>query len=71
MSQDSVHRYSLVLPADLYDRIKSIAEEEQTTVLEIMKRFLRLGLVATQAQRNGSAQLILREGDRDREILLV
>jgi hypothetical protein len=37
----------------------------------MLRRFIRLGLLATQIQERPDAALIFREGDREREILLL
>lgn len=64
-------RYNLALPPELYDTIEAISNEQHTTVLEVIKRFLRLGLVAHAIAKNPDAKLIIREHGQDREIVLL
>jgi ATP-dependent Clp protease ATP-binding subunit ClpA len=64
-------RYSLVLPESLYNEVQELSDREQTTVVEVMRRFIKLGLLATRVQATPNASLIIREGDREREILLL
>jgi ATP-dependent Clp protease ATP-binding subunit ClpA len=64
-------RYSLVLPESLFNEVQDLSEREQTTVVEIMRRFIKLGLLATRIQATPNAALVIREGEREREILLL
>lgn len=63
-------RYNLVLPQELYDKIKEIADKRHSSVLEVIKHLLIIGLTVTQAKDKG-AIFIIREGDREREILIL
>lgn len=64
-------RYNLVIPEDLFDKVRQVAEEEQTTVVEIFKRFTKLGLLATEIQKNPDAALIVKEGDQEKQLLIL
>ena len=64
-------RYNLVLPEDLFEEVQRLADRQQTTVVELLRRFTKLGLLVTQIQETPGAALIIREGDREREILLL
>ncbi len=70
-NQVGVKRYNLVLPMDLFNAIQQIADEEQTTVVEMLRRFIKLGLIAIDIARDPNSKLIIREGNRDQEILLL
>ncbi|MGH2588176.1 MAG: Clp protease N-terminal domain-containing protein, partial [Dehalococcoidia bacterium] len=50
-------RYSLVLPEDLFEEVERLAERQQTSVVELLRRFTRLGLLATQLQERPDAAL--------------
>jgi ATP-dependent Clp protease ATP-binding subunit ClpA len=67
----TLKRYNLALPEELYDEVQALADRQQTTVVELLRRFIRLGLLATEIQQRPDAALIIREGDREREILLL
>ena len=45
-------------------------ERQHTSVVELLRRFTRLGLLATQLQERPDAALIIREGGTERQILL-
>ncbi len=64
-------RYSLVLPDELFAEVERLAERQQTTVVELLRRFTRLGLLATQLQERPDAALLIREGGTERQILLL
>jgi ATP-dependent Clp protease ATP-binding subunit ClpA len=67
----SLKRYNLALPEDLYAEVQSLADRQHTTVVELLRRFIKLGLLATAVQERRDAALIIREGDKEREILLL
>ena len=64
-------RYSLVLPDELFADVERLAERQQTTVVELLRRFTRLGLLATQLQERPDAALLIREGGTERQLLLL
>jgi len=64
-------RFNLVLPNDLVKRVQKIADEEHTSVVEILRRFIKIGLLAVEIQKKPGAALILREGDDEKQILLL
>lgn len=70
MSSDT-KRYSLVLPQELYDEVEAIADRQHSSVVEIIRRFIRLGLIANEISKRDNSKLIIREDGVDREILLV
>jgi ATP-dependent Clp protease ATP-binding subunit ClpA len=64
-------RYSLVMPDDLFAAVERLAERQQTTVVELLRRFTRLGLLAAELQERPDAALIIREGGTERQLLLL
>ncbi|MGE3541459.1 MAG: hypothetical protein AB7N91_29005 [Candidatus Tectimicrobiota bacterium] len=71
MTAKDTKRYSLVLPGQLFEAIQELAEERQTTVLEIIKKFLRLGLLVADAEKSPDSEFIIRKGEREQRLLLV
>ena len=71
MSVNSLRRYSLVLPEDLFNEVERLADERQVTVVELLRRFIKLGLLAVQIENSPDKALLIREGDRDRELLIL
>ena len=69
---NGVKRYTLVLPDSVFQEIKAIADKRNTTILEILKKFIVLGLIADKAESTPGSELILRtEDQRERSIILV
>jgi hypothetical protein len=64
-------RYNLVLPDELYQEVQAIAERRHTTVVELLRRFVKLGLLVAKAEESPDMAFILREGDKERELLLL
>jgi ATP-dependent Clp protease ATP-binding subunit ClpA len=64
-------RYSLVMPEDLFAEVERLAQRQNTTVVDLLRRFTRLGLLAMQVQDRPDAALILREGGVERQLLLL
>ena len=64
-------RYTLTLPEDLFDEIHDLAERRQTTVVDLLRRFIKLGLIAANVDETDNAALIIREGDSEREIVFI
>ena len=65
-----VKRYNLVLPYDLYEEMEGVATAEHSTVIDAFKRIIKYGLLAYKVMKDPSSQLIIREGDSEREIVL-
>jgi ATP-dependent Clp protease ATP-binding subunit ClpA len=69
--QRGVRRYSLVLPEDLFQQVQRLAESEQTTVVELLRRFTKLGLLVTEIQNTPGASLVIRQADTTEQRLVV
>jgi hypothetical protein len=64
-------RFNLLLPQVLFDELEAVAERRHTSVVELLRRFIKLGLIADQIEMSPDAELIIREGDVERRILLI
>ena len=64
-------RYNLNLPQELYDEIQAVAEARQTTVIEVLRQFIRLGLLAVKLEDKPNSAHILKEGNVERQILML
>ena len=64
-------RYNLELGADLYDALRDVADAEQRPVAEIVRRFIKLGLVVHRVYQTPDGAVILRENGRERELMLM
>ena len=68
---EKLKRYTLVIPDELYNEVQEIANQRHTTVVDLLRRFIKLGLIAIQAGENPDMALIIRDGDKEKEILLL
>jgi len=64
-------RYSLVLPEDLFTALQTLADQRQTTVVDLIRRFIKLGLIAAKIEDTPGAALLIRQDDTEREIILL
>ena len=64
-------RYNLVLPEDLFTALQELADQRQTTVVDLIRRFIKLGLIAAKVEDTPGAALIIREGDTEQRIILL
>jgi hypothetical protein len=66
-----VKRYQLVLPQSLYDRVHAAAEEREVTVVQLLRAFIKLGLVVLEAENDPHGELILRTEHGEKQLVLV
>lgn len=67
----SIKRYNLVLPEELFDEVRREADEHGTTVVDLIRRFIKLGLLAMNIQEDPDSALIIRKGDTEKELILL
>ena len=41
------------------------------TVVEVLRKFIKLGLIALEVQDKSGSALVIREGDAEREIMML
>lgn len=70
-SKSDVKRYNLALPRSLFEEVERIAKEEQTTVVDVLRRYVKLGLIASRLENTPDAALFIREGNKEREIVFL
>ncbi len=69
-TETATRRYNLVLPERLFNDLQQAANEQDTTVVELMRRFIKLGLLALKLQDAPDAGLIVRQGDDEHKVML-
>ena len=70
MSGDT-KRLNLVLPADLLDEVKEWTRKESCSSTEIIRRFIKLGLFVIEKQDDPNSSLVIREGDKEKSLLIL
>ena len=63
-------RYNLVLPDELFAELQRVATDRHTTVVEILRQFIKLGLLAIQLEKSDNAALLIRDGETEQRIIL-
>lgn len=69
--QAQLKRYNLALPEDLFREVEELAGREHTTVLEVLRRSVKLGVLAARIQETPDAAIIIREGTIERQLVLL
>jgi hypothetical protein len=64
-------RYNLVLPSHLYEEVQTVANEQNTSIPDLLKRFIKIGLLVAKLSQSPDTTLIIREGGKEREVLFV
>ena len=64
-------RYTLVLPEELFNELQDVADGENIKVVELLRKFIKLGLLAVQVQNTPDAALLIRDGNTEQQILLL
>lgn len=66
-TESGMKRYNLVIPEILFNEVQELATQEHTTVVDLLRRFIKLGLIAARP----NVVLIMREEGKEREVLLL
>ena len=67
----NLKRYNMVLPETLYIELQDVAKENDITVVELLRRFIKLGLVVHNVSKDPSAAFLIRNGDTEREVMFI
>ncbi|MFN8495696.1 MAG: hypothetical protein U0350_49345 [Caldilineaceae bacterium] len=67
----STKRYNLVLPEDLFDQVQQLADDRQTTIVDMLRRFIKLGVLAAQIENSPNSALVIRQGNIEQQIILI
>jgi hypothetical protein len=63
-------RYSLVLPLEVWTELEKVADEHGTTMVDLIRRYLKLGLIVTNAEKQNKA-LVLKDDLSEQEIRII
>jgi hypothetical protein len=70
-NESKLYRYNLALPKELFEELKEAADERGMTVVEVLRKFIKLGLLALETENKPGSALIIREGDTERQIIML
>jgi len=51
--------------------VQEIADENGSSFVEVFRRFIKLGLIATEVEKSPDSMLIIRTGDTERQLVLL
>jgi len=63
----STKRYTFELPIEIYNQLSTTAEQNGTSVVEMLRKYIKLGLLATQPD----TVVLLKNGDLEQPVMLV
>jgi len=66
-----IKRYNLALPEKLYTDLQTLADTEHTTVVELIRRFVKLGLTVATMEHDDTGELVLRRDGKEQVIKLL
>ncbi len=66
--RNNMKRYNLDMPVELFEDLRLVADRQHTTVVDIIRRFVRLGLAV---EKSADSTLYIREGDSFSKIILL
>jgi hypothetical protein len=66
----TIKHHTLVLPTEFYNELQRLAEQRCITVIELLRKFIKLGLLASLIENSPGAGLFLREGNTERQLIL-
>ena len=67
----AMKRYNLVLPEELFLEVQTLADERQTTVVDLFRRFIKLGLLAANIEDDQDAALLIKQGEEIKQLVFL
>lgn len=64
-------RYNLVIPNELFDEVQRIASERHTTVVDILKQFIRIGLFIEKSNKTSDYSIVIKHGNKEEGIYIL
>ncbi|MFW6310837.1 MAG: hypothetical protein ACOC1K_01230 [Nanoarchaeota archaeon] len=57
-------KFNIALPDDLYSEVYKLSKEETTTMSQIIRKFIKLGLMLIKIERSNNYKIIIKDYDR-------
>ena len=70
-SKSQMQRYSLVSSGNLFDEIQALASKKTIWASELLKQLIKIGLAVGKLCQSPDVHLIIREGNRECELVLL
>jgi hypothetical protein len=65
------YRYNLSLPIEIWEELERAAAKRHLAVADVLREFIRLGLLAIQIEETPGSSIIFREGDVDTQVRIL
>ena len=65
--REDTKRYNAVFPAKLFEQIQALADVQDTTIISLLCKFCKLGVMAS----NPNVKILLQSENETREIVLI
>ena len=62
--------YNMAIPSDTYKSLKKIAEQDGTTIAELLRRAIKWFLFVRTVKLDPEARLLVEQGGETREIII-
>lgn len=66
---EGTKRYNLAIPQELFDQLQSYADKQGDTVVGVLRRFIKLGLLVASYEDKPDAAVLIRESGIEKQIL--
>jgi hypothetical protein len=66
----NLRKYNLALPEELFTELQTLAQNQHTSIADLLRRFIKLGLIASKIDQAPGSTLLIKQGDEEREIIL-
>jgi len=63
-------RYNLVLPHSLFDQVQQVADENGTTVADVVRQFIKLGLFVNRVATLDNP-FIVKQGETEYKLIVL
>lgn len=70
-SKSDIKKYNLAMPQELFDKLQETADKQHTTVVELLRKFIKLGLLIIELDGRPDSAFLIREGDKEREVVFL
>ncbi len=71
MSKTAGKRFQIFVPQELEKEMESISVRKGTTIPDLIRKFIKLGLLVDKIESTPEATLLVRERDKERELILL
>jgi len=69
--KSDIKKYNLALPQELFDKLQEAADRQNTTVVELLRRFVKMGLILTELEAQSDTEFIIRTGNKEQKIIFL